>query len=70
MRRPDCIEARSIRAVACDFCPAVHVDLLDAAGECFATGSVPREHFEPFLAQFREAMAELEKRHNAPASKQ
>lgn len=65
MRKTDCMEAASIRAVACDFCPAVHVDLLDRGGECFATASVPREHFEPFIAQFREAVAALENRHSA-----
>lgn len=70
MRKPDCLEAASIRAVACDFCPAVHVDLLDENGECFATASVPREHFDPFIAQFREAVVSLEKRHSAPPRKQ
>ncbi len=70
MRKPDCLEAASIRAVACDFCPAVHVDFLDRNGECFATASVPAEHFEPFIAQFRAAMAELNERHSAPARRQ
>lgn len=70
MRKDDCVQAVSIRAVACDFCPAVHVDLLDGNGECFATASVPREHFEPFIAQFRAAIADLDKRHSAPARKQ
>ncbi len=70
MRKTDCLEAASIRAVACDFCTAVHVDLLDRDGECFATASVRREHFEPFIAQFREAVAGIDKRHSAPAKRQ
>jgi hypothetical protein len=62
MRRSDCLEAKSIRVVACDFCPAVHIDFLDGHGECFATASVPREHFDPFIAQFRDAVTELDRR--------
>lgn len=70
MRKANCLEASSVRAVACDFCPAVHVDLLNREGECFATASIPREHFEPFIEQFRAAVAELQKRHSAPAKRQ
>ena len=29
-----------------------------------------REHFEPFIAQFRDAMAELNRRQSAPTARQ
>ncbi len=64
------LEAKAINAHACAFCPAVHVNFLDALGQVFATASVPIENAEPFIAQFRAAMAELAARHSAPATRQ
>ena len=63
-------EASRISAGACDFCPAVHVNFHDDAGEVFATASVPIENCEPFIAQFRKAMGELSLRQSAPKERQ
>lgn len=71
MSADDILEAAQINCHACDFCAAVHVDLKDASGETFATGSVPRHNWEPFIARFRECMAEIDARqHAAPARPQ
>lgn len=66
----DVREAAKISCGACDFCPAIHVDLKDAAGETFATASVPLHNAEAFIGLFRAAMTELATRHSAPARKQ
>lgn len=63
-------EAVSITIGACDFCPAVHVNLRDQDGDIFATASVPVVIGEDFIARFRAAMAELATRHSAPVRRQ
>lgn len=63
-------ESSDISCGACDFCPAVHVNLHGVDGEVFATASVPLENCEPFIAKFRSAMAKLSERHSAPARQQ
>jgi hypothetical protein len=63
-------QAVSINAQACEFCPAVHVNLIDAEGDVFASGSVPIDTVEPFIDQIRAAVAELAKRHSAPVMRQ
>lgn len=52
-------EAASISCGTCDFCPAVHVNLINENGEVFATASVPIENCEPFITNFRRCMSEL-----------
>jgi hypothetical protein len=67
----DILEAATINCHACDFCDVVHVDFYDVDGTNFATASVPRHNWEPFIARFRHCMAEIDKRPRAaPARKQ
>lgn len=63
-------EAKSINCGECDFCPAVHVNLIDAEGDIFATASVPCEIGEQFIAHFRSCMTGLARRSSAPTRKQ
>lgn len=63
-------QAVTINATACEFCPAVHVNLMDVAGDLFASANVPIENIEPFIKQVRDAAAELATRHSAPAGRQ
>lgn len=63
-------QAAAIDTGACDFCPAIHVNLYDAQGECFATGSVPIANAEAFIKRFGEAMGLIAKRHRAPGMRQ
>lgn len=63
-------EAKGISCHACDFCPAVHVNLLDHTGEIFATASVAAGDGEAFIAMFRAAMAQVATRCAAPARRQ
>ena len=46
MSRPR--EAVSVNVGSCDFCSAVHINLLDADGECFATAALPVHHVDEF----------------------
>lgn len=64
------LEAASIDCAACDFCPAVHINLIDGAGDVFATASVPIHIAEDFIARFRACMREIATRHAAPARRQ
>ena len=66
VERSDVQEAASINCGACDFCAAVHVNLIDESGEIFATASVPAAIGEEFIARFRTAMSEVAKRSPAP----
>jgi hypothetical protein len=66
----DIREAASISMGACDFCPSVHVNLLDSAGQVFASASVLTGDGEAFIAMFRAAMAQVATRCAAPAMRQ
>lgn len=57
--------AASINVGVCDSCPAVHVNLIDAGGEVFATASVPIQVGDQFIARFKACMDEVQER--APA---
>jgi hypothetical protein len=63
-------QAENINAQACDFCPAVHINLMDGNGEVFASGSIPVQECEAFIAMIRCAVLELGKRHSAPTGRQ
>ena len=63
-------QAANISAGACDLCPAIHINFLDADGDCFATASVPIANAEPFIKQVRDAMGIIGKRHSAPSRRQ
>jgi hypothetical protein len=60
--KSDILEAKSINAGACDFCDAVHINLLDAGGDVFATASLPASSGEHFIGRIRECMAEIARR--------
>lgn len=68
--RPEIREAASVSCGACDFCPAVHVNLIDHAGDKFATASVPAHVGEEFIRRFRAALVELGRRSAAPVPRQ
>lgn len=64
------VEAKSIRCYSCAHCPAVHIDLLDENGFCFATAVVPTSVGHAFVAQFHEAMETIAMTHPAPEGRQ
>jgi hypothetical protein len=69
--RDDIEEAAKINCHACEFCNAVHVDLIDADGLVYATASVPLEIEQDFIARFCECVREVQARpHPAPARRQ
>ena len=55
-------EAVQINVGACSFCDGVHINLIDADGEIFATAVVPCDVGEAFIADFRAAMREIAQR--------
>lgn len=64
------IEAASVNLGPCDFCPAIHINLLDAEGTVFATASLPVELAEEFITRMRSCAQELTLRHAAPQRRQ
>jgi threonine dehydrogenase-like Zn-dependent dehydrogenase len=63
-------QAANIDCGTCDFCAAVHVNLMDENHSIFATASVPAAVGEEFISRFRECLSELGSRCSAPAVKQ
>lgn len=63
-------EAASISCGSCDFCAAVHVNLLNENGDVFATASVPAYVADEFIARFRMCMTEIANRVSAPLRRQ
>jgi hypothetical protein len=67
-RRENIMEAARINCHACDFCSAVHIDLIDSDGDIFATAHVPLAIEQDFIARFCECVREVQSRpHAAPA---
>lgn len=64
------IEANAINVEPCDFCPMVHVNLRDADGVVFASGGLPVELCEAFIAQIRAAMKNVAERPRATVKRQ
>ena len=66
-------EIRSAAQVSvglCDGCDAVHINLIDEAGEVFATAALPISSGDAFIADIRRSMARSRNRMPVTAVRQ
>lgn len=63
-------EAVQISCSPCAFCPAIHINLIDAAGEIFATASLPAASLEAFIEDLRGAARHVAERSPTTAVRQ
>ncbi len=64
------LQAASITLGRCDFCPGVHINLLDAAGTVFATAVIGVDIKQRLLEDLNKEFAELARIASAPARRQ
>lgn len=62
--------AAKVTCGSCDFCPSVHINLIDGDGELFATAALPVASLDAFIKQLRDCAGEIMTRSRAPARRQ
>jgi hypothetical protein len=62
--------AAQVSAGLCDTCDAVHINLIDDAGEVFATAALPASVVDAFIADIRRKMERSRSRTPATAVRQ